>query len=153
MKKFLFITLIISLFSFNSLASNECQKKGDDWKQKMMSEKIAFLTTEIGLTPEEGQQFWPVYNQVNKEKDEVMYNLHMSYKELRKAVNENRSEKDIQKALDTYLESLERQREADTKAADRFKKVLPIEKVAKLYIAEEQFRRHQIHKLHEGKKN
>lgn len=140
------------LLSFNSLAWNDCQKK-EDWKQKMMSEKIAFLTTEIGLTPEEGQQFWPVYNQVEKEKDEIMHSLHMSYKELRKAVGENRSSKEIQKALDNYLSVLERQREGDTKAAERFKKVLPIEKVAKLYIAEEQFRRHQIHKLHESKKN
>ena len=36
---------------------------GEDWKEKIQSEKIAFLTTEIGLTPEEAQAFWPVYNQ------------------------------------------------------------------------------------------
>ena len=68
MKKSLFIMLAASLIAFNSLASNNCQKKGEDWKKKMMSEKIAFFTTEIGITPEEGQAFWPVYNQVNKEK-------------------------------------------------------------------------------------
>ena len=40
----------------------------------------------------------------------------------------------------------------DNGSADRFMKVLPVEKVAKLYLAEEKFRRQQIHKLHENKK-
>jgi hypothetical protein len=35
---------------------------------------------------------------------------------------------------------------------EKLMKVLPVDKVAKLYLAEERFRRHQIHKLHNGKK-
>ena len=50
-------------------ASNNCK---EDWKKKMMSEKIAFLTIELDITPEEAQVFWPVYNQVETEKDQAM---------------------------------------------------------------------------------
>ena len=152
MKKILFITLAISLFSLYCPAGNDCQNKGDDWKQKMRSEKIAFLTTEMGISPEEGQAFWPVYNQVEKEQDIAMREVHLTYKELRKAVEEGRSGKEIQKALDAYLSAQERVKDLNNSVAERFTKVLPVAKVAKFYIAEEKFRRQQIHKLHDNKK-
>ena len=152
MKKSLFIMLAASLIAFNSLASNNCQKKGEDWKKKMMSEKSAFFTTEIGITPEEGQAFWPVYNQVNKEKDEAMHNVFRSYKALAEAIESNRPEKEIKGLLEKYLQAMEYHRELENKASEKYMKVLPVEKVARLYLAEERFRRHQIHKLHDSRK-
>ena len=152
MKKSLFIALIAGLFSFNSFAHDNLQKDKEAWKEKIMSEKIAFFTTEIGISPEEGQLFWPVYNEVNKEKDEAMHKVFKSYKALAEAIDAGRSEKEIKALLDTYLKSMEAQREVENDAAEKYMKVLPIEKVAKLYIAEEKFRRQQIHKLHDGNK-
>ena len=151
MKKSLFIILAACLISFNSTASDSCQKKGEDWKQKIMSEKIAFFTTEIGITPEEGQAFWPVYNQVNKENDEAMRQIFKSYKALAEAIDGNRPEREVKSLLDAYLRAMERHRELENMASDKYMKVLPVEKVARLYLAEEKFRRQQIHKLHGGK--
>ncbi len=151
MKKSLFIVLIASLFTFNGLAHNNFQKDKEDWKQKIMSEKIAFLTTEIGISPEEGQVFWPVYNEINKEKDEIMRQVFRNYRALNEAIENSRPEKEIKDLLDKYLESMEDQRELENDAADKYMKVLPVEKVAKLYIAEEKFRRQQIHRLNDGK--
>ncbi len=152
MKKSLFIMLAVSLIAFNSLASNNCQKKGDDWRHKMMSEKIAFFTTEIGITPEEGQFFWPVYNQVNKEKDEAMHEVFRSYKALTEAIDSRLPEKKVKELLEKYLQAMEHHRELENKASDKYMKVLSVEKVARLYIAEERFRRHQIHKLNDNRK-
>lgn len=128
----------------------EAQKKcGEEWKEKMQNEKIAFLTAEIGLTPEEGQAFWPVYNLVNEEKDKAMHQVITSYKALNKALEENRSQKEISRLLDAYLQAQDNQRKTDSEAADKYRKVLPAEKVAKLYVSEEKFRRQHIRKLHE----
>ena len=63
-------SLLICLAGY---AQNEAKCK-EDWKQKMMSEKIAFLTMELNLTPEEAQVFWPVYNLENKEADKAIGN-------------------------------------------------------------------------------
>ena len=49
--------------NINAFANQRCE---EDWKERIMSEKIAFLTVEVGLTPEEAQVFWPVYNQVDR---------------------------------------------------------------------------------------
>lgn len=126
------------------------QDKDHDWKERMMNEKIAFFTTEIGLTPAEGQAFWPVYNQVNEERDKAMREIFRTYKALSQAVEDGKGAKEVEKLLDEYLNAQQKQRDIDSKAADKYEKVLPIEKVAKVYLAEERFRRQQIHRLHRG---
>lgn len=120
----------------------------DNWKEKMMSEKIAFLTIELGITPEEAQAFWPVYNEINKERDEAMHNVFKTYKALENAVEAGKSEKEVSSLLDKYLDALDAQREVESKAAGRYRKVLSEDKVAKLYIGEEKFRRQHIRRLH-----
>lgn len=122
----------------------------DDWKEKLMAEKIAFLTLEVGLTPEEAQAFWPVYNQVEKEKDEAMFNVIRTYKEMNKAIEEKKSAKEISALLDKYLEAQKKMNEIENGIAAKYKAALPVEKVAKLYVAEEKFRRQQIRKLHDA---
>lgn len=141
MKKIFIISFIIAAF-FSTTASGQ-----NDWKDRMMSEKIAFLTMETGMTPEEAQAFWPVYNQVTKEVDEAMINVFKSYKALEEAVEAG---KDASKLLDNYLNAQQKQREVESKAAARYRKVLPENKVAKLYIGEEKFRRSQIRRLQGG---
>ena len=151
MKRTLLFTLIISLLSFNCHAECSHQKKDGDWRQRMMNEKIAFLTTEIGLTPEEGQTFWPVFNQISEEKDAAMRETFKMYKKLEEAIEAGRPEKELKVLLDEYLKAQDKSRNIEKGANEKLSKVLSVEKIAKLYIAEEHFRRHQIHKLHDRK--
>ena len=139
-KKFLVSFVIAAIFSTAAYGQN-------DWKDRMMSEKIAFLTMETGMTPEEAQAFWPVYNEVNKELNDAVVNVFKNYKALEDAVNAG---KDASKLLDNYLAALEKQRSVESKAAAKYRKVLPENKVAKLYIGEEKFRRNQIRRLQGG---
>ena len=52
---------------------------------------------------------------------------------------------------DTELFKTDKSRNIEKGANEKLSKVLSVEKIAKLYIAEEHFRRHQIHKLHNRK--
>ncbi len=119
----------------------------EDWKAKMMSEKIAFFTVELGITPEEAQEFWPVYNEVSKEKDAAIYNVFKTYMALDEALNAGKPEKEISKLLNEYLNAQKVQRDIDTKAAEKYRKVLSEEKLAKLYVSEEKFRRLNIRRM------
>ena len=138
-------TMALMCISINSFAHKRCE---EDWKEKIMSEKIAFLTIEVGLTPEEAQTFWPVYNQVEQGKDEAIKKSIHAYRELNKAVEEGKSTKEISALLDNYLAAQKNLREYENGIADKYKSVLPADKVAKLYVAEEKFRRQQIRNLH-----
>lgn len=148
MKKFIILSLFLSSLMLTSAhAANNSQ---GDWKQRIMSEKIAFLTIEMGITPEEAQAFWPVYNQVEKERDEAVRLVFQSFKALEDAVAAGKSEKEVAKLLETYLDALEQQSKIDTQASAKYEKVLSVKKLAKLYVGEEKFRRQQVRRLHVG---
>lgn len=150
MKKIIYILTTSILMLTSAISASAEERFQDNWKEKIMSEKIAFLTMEMGITPEEAQVFWPVYNQVDKQRDEAIRNVFRSYKAVEDAVAAGKGEKELNKLLDEYISALEAQGEVEQKAYKEYAKVLPMEKLAKLYVAEEKFRRQHIRKLHGG---
>ena len=79
-----------------------------------------------------------------------MFGVIRAYKEMSKAIDEKKGEKEISALLDKYLDAQKKVNEVENGIAAKYKAVLPVEKVAKLYVAEEKFRRQQIRKLHDG---
>ena len=153
MKHRLIITIAALLIAALHVNAQPNQKQ-EDWKEKMQSVKIAFLTTEIGLTPTEAQNFWPIYNSVSEELDKAMRSTFHSYMELEKALNENKSDKEVSKCLERYLDALSSQDEIRSDSVAKYRKILPDTKVAKIFVAEEKFRRQQIRRMqqHAGQK-
>ena len=141
---------VIALLSITNI---QAQSKKSEWQEKVMSEKIAFITTELELTPEEAQVFWPVYNQIAKEKFEKQKQVKTAYASLKKALAEGTaSDKEISKLLDEYIAAKQACNQNGKADADKFRKVLPAKKVAKLYVAEENFRRQHIRNFKGGHK-
>lgn len=152
MKRTIISAVIIAVMATFATTTAYAQKdKGhEDWKKKMMSEKVAFFTVELDLTPEEAQKFWLVYNEIDKEKDAANEAVFKAYIELEKAIEAGRPGKEISTLLDNYIEAMEEQTEINVEADEKFRKVLPVEKVARLYLGEEEFRRQYIRRLHRG---
>ena len=150
MKNFRIFAAIAAL-AIISASSAFAQPKKQNWHEKMMSEKIGYLTTKLELTPEEAQAFWPVYNQITKELEEKQLKVKTAHTALKKAIDEAGDSKEIDRLLDEYL-SAKQANNTNAKAyADQYRKVLPSEKVAKLYLAEEKFRRMHIRNFKGGK--
>lgn len=136
----------LTLFSMTTFA----QQKGN-WQERIKSEKIAFITAELDLTPEEAQVFWPVYNQIEKKALESQQAVRAAYHALVQALkSDTATDKDIDKLLDDYLAAKLAQKNSGKDDAAKFRKVLSSKKVAKLYVAEEKFRRHHIRNIHGG---
>ena len=150
MKHMKLFTAVIAAFMIFTATSSAQPKEKNNWHQKMQSEMIAFITAELELTPEEAQVFWPVYNQVEAEKDAAMREVIKSYKELHKATEEGRSAKELSNLLDKHIEAQKNLRALENGIAERYKAVLPVEKVVRLYVGEEKFRRHHIRKMKSG---
>ncbi len=119
----------------------------ENWKDRIMSEKVAFLSIELGLTPAEAQKFWPIYNEVNKELDEAIFNVFKTFMALEEGMKAKKPEKEISKLLDNYHKALEKQRNVERGSVEKYRKVLTVEQVAKLHIGEEKLRRQQIRRL------
>ena len=125
------------------------QKKGENWQEKVRAERVAFLTTELDLSEAEAQDFWPVYNAVQKERRDAFKAVHSAAKALSNALK--KGEGDTAALLEAYLKAHEQTTALERSSVERFKKVLPIEKVAKLTLAEEKFRHRQIGQLQQGR--
>ena len=134
MKNLRLFAAAAAAFTLLSISSAQAHPKGHgNWQEKIRSEKIAFITSELNLTPEEAQVFWPVYNQVDKERDEAIRRVFRSYKAVEDAVAAGKDEKELNKLLDEHLAALKAQGEVEQKAYKDYAKVLPTEKLAKLY--------------------
>jgi len=147
------VILLAILSGYQAFAQNPWQgpRNNDDWASRMKSEKIGFLTSEIGLTPQEAQAFWPIYNRAEDERAAAMLQVRNSFGDMMNALNEGKG--DFTKLLDNYLIANSAQVQIDQKYAKEYLKVLSAEKVAKLFAAEEKFRREQINKLNPYRNN
>lgn len=138
----------IAAFAIISASSAFAQPNKQNWHEKMMSEKIGYLTAELELTPEEAQAFWPVYNKIAEKNREQNKAVGEAYKALTQALKEGTaSDKEIDKLLDNYITAKQAQKEVGKSDMEQYRKILPSQKVAKLFIAEENYRRHQINRM------
>ncbi|MCQ2146402.1 MAG: hypothetical protein MJZ16_02690 [Bacteroidales bacterium] len=160
MKRFIIIILALLTVSFSAFAQSQDSKQaqqsqqqnqhhgyGRDWQQRMKAEKIAYLTAAMGLTPEEAQKFWPLYNQAEAESGRATAESMAAYVELTKAVKEGKSGKDLEALVNRYTKAEAATRAIDQKYAPQYMKILSAEKVAKLFVGEEEFRRIQMRKF------
>ena len=152
MKRIVRYVLCMSLMALVSLGALAQQKKDrkmdrEGWKEKVQAERVAYLTTALELTVEESEAFWPVYNAVQKNKGNAFKDVAAAMDALKDAIQEGKDAKEMEVLLQSFLEAREDCEEIDKEAVAQYKKVLPVEKVAKLFVAEEQFRHQQIKRL------
>ena len=150
MKRIISVFCVLALVGSVAFAQNKPeQKKGNDWREKVRAEQVAFITSELDLTESEAQSFWPVYNEVQKQRRDAFRASGEAFKNLKEGLDG----KDVSALLNKYLEAKKACDKVEEEAVARFKKVLPVEKVAKLLLAEENFRHQQIGRLQRGTGN
>lgn len=115
-------------------------------RENIEAMKIAFLTKKLNLTPEEAQVFWPVYNQYKDKLDDLRKKRKQDHKDARKNLEEM-ADKDVEQMVDAEIVFRQKELDLQKEYHSKFKAVLPIKKVAKLYEAEEQFKRVLLDKL------
>ena len=70
-----------------------------------------------------------------------------AYRALEKSIEAGEDDKAISVLLDKYLDAREKGEGIERKYTTEYRKILSNDKIARLYIGEENFRRQQIHKL------
>ena len=147
MKKIISVLLTAMLVSGLAFAQKNGKKDPEQWREKVRAEQVGFITSELNLTESEAQAFWPVYNEIQEQRREAFKASADAFK----ALKDGAEGKETDKLLDQYLAAKKNCDAVEANAVARYKKVLPVEKVAKLLVAEEKFRHQQIGKLGAGK--
>ena len=112
----------------------------------LRAQKIAFITQRIDLTTDEAQVFWPIYNELAKKKEE----LNKRRKEIAFELKNNRDTYDNaqkEKLADKFVGLKLKDANLDIEYLEKFKKVLSIDKVLKLFQAELAFKNYLLNKV------
>ena len=128
MKKLYFILSLILLTTVNQVRAQEIDQN-EKKQQDIESLKVAFISRELELTPEEAQKFWPLYNQYSKE--------------LKVTVKDN---EDVLDRDEKVLNLRKRYR-------DQFTKVIGNQRMNKMFGAEGRFRKLLIHAMKNQRTN
>lgn len=136
------IVVVLALFSLTRTAVFAHQE--GDWKEKMRAERVAFLTTAMELTPAEAEKFWPVYNSMEAERGASFGKVMRAYKALSDGVAAGKTDKELEVLVNDYTTANKNSHSIEAKYTPQLIKILSVSKVAKLFVAEEEFRRQQI---------
>lgn len=138
------ITLLLLTIGISTIFA---QRRGES-NEKIESFQVAFFTQKLDLTADEAKAFWPIYNQYKIE----LKALKTEQQQLMKGDYSGMSDKELDKLIAQRFEIKQKQLDLEKQYYLKFKKVLPMEKVAKLPHVERAFRSELLKKMKENKK-
>jgi hypothetical protein len=109
-------------------------------KGQIEAQKIAYITKELSLSPQEAQAFWPVYNEFDAKRRELRQTFGKSALLEDKNIDEL-SDKEAAELADGQLIQSQKLLDLRKEYHSKFKSVLPIKKVLKLYESERGFQK------------
>lgn len=152
MKKELIIILSGIIVFLNFAVSGQDKESHEARMEKYRAEKVSFLTTRLDFTPAEAEKFWPIYNQMEKERWEAQ-KLRRDLENKVREAEESLSDNDVIKLTREYSGSLQQEGALLTSYNEKLLKVLPPKKVLKLYKTENEFRMYMIKKYRDNQNN
>ena len=150
MKRELNIVFIGLLLFITMQTHGQDQPRDERW-EKIKAEKVAFLTTQLALTPAEAEKFWPIYNEMEQQR----WNAQRARRELENKVSEaeeSLSENEVIKLTRDFAGSMAKEGALLSGYNEKLLKVIPAKKVLKLYKAENEFRMNMIRKFRDNNK-
>ena len=127
--------LMLFIICFSSFA----QSGGRDWRQQIKAQKVAFITEQLSLTPQEAQKFWPIYNSFEDKLHQIRRNDERAIRDAMK--KENLTEKEAQDIINQFLAVENKTHLAKQQLIKDLGNVIPPQKIIKLKIAEDAFNR------------
>ncbi len=146
------LILLFAFFAFIAVSINAQEESREERREKYRAEKIAFITDKLELTPSEAQKFWPIYNEMENKKWEIQKNRRELESKVRDG-EEKLSDREVIKLTRDFSSNLQQESDLYAKYNEEFLKVLPPQKVLKLYNAEGEFRMHMIKKYRDRHKD
>ncbi len=146
MKTYLFLLIILT--STNALFA---QGPGPNRFERIKAHKIAYITNQVGLSPEEAENFWPLYNQYEMQLHQLKV---VDRKELLSGITnngglENLSEEEAQIITQNIDKLKTNIYQTENEKYNKLQKVLSAKKLLKLYKAEQDFKKELLNRLRE----
>ena len=133
--KYIFIC-VFCIFARTAMAQSGTKR------DKIDALRVSFISSKVSLTTQENQLFWPLYNEYNDKADNIKKSFRQQFV---KDVDFNTlSDKEAEAYLIAELLVKQKEYELSKEYYEKFKKVLPIKKIALIRRAEDDFKKELI---------
>lgn len=113
--------------------------------REIKAQKSAFITARLELTPEEAQQFWPIYNEFDDKQDVIRKEMRELFRGPVEDAELNETE--AAQVLDKGLQLRQREIDLERSYLEKFKKAIGARKTMLLRKAEHDFNREVLRKF------
>jgi hypothetical protein len=147
------LALMISLFVSPAIAQEGDKTPGQDGRserfERIQAMKVAYITQELKLTPEEAEKFWPLYNEFEAKRNQILNGV-MKGPPHEKPDFDAMSDEEINEMIQNKFEEERAMVGLQEEYYAKYKEILPVRKVAKYYEAEKRFRSRLLQGLRDG---
>ncbi len=133
--KYLFLC-VFWLMAFATIAQPATKR------DKIEALRVSFISSKVALTNQEAQFFWPLYNEYNDKQDNIKKSFRQQF--IKDVDFNTLTDKEAEAYLIAELVVKQKEYELSKEYYEKFKKVLPIKKIALIRRAEEDFKKELI---------
>ena len=150
MKK-LSIIVVLLMFSTSILFAQGRRGPQANMVKRMKAEKIAFLATELELTPKEAQEFWPVYNEMSEKLKTEKKSRRKIVKDLKENY-EGHSDDDCKTKANAIMDSEIKEAQLKKEYHGKIAGIIGYKKASKLLSLEQRFKRGLLDRVNDTQK-
>ena len=135
MKKYCYIFILLWI-AFNSESQTNAKR------DKIDQLRVAFINSKVDLSNQETQQFWPLYNELNDKLDNFKKTYRINF--IKNFNAEIISDKEAEALLTAEFILKQKELDLNKEYYEKYKKILPIKKIALIKMAENDFKKELI---------
>ena len=137
--------ILIAIILISSLGNAMAQKDQDDRDDRLATYRAEVFTRVLRFNSEEAQGFWPVYNSFLDRREQLQRDFRANKQE------DQMSDSEVAEQIKQYFEKKQRDLELEKELYQNLKTVLPLRKIAKIPMAEREFRESLVKQLQENR--
>lgn len=129
--------LLLSARLFAQDEELQQQEQDPKVKQKIQAARIAYITDQLALTPEEAEKFWPIYREFSEKRQHLL----KEYRQAKRNPDPNKTAEQNDKDLvDLSLKLKQQEVDLEKDYSGKLLKVISAQKLRTLPEAERKFR-------------
>jgi hypothetical protein len=127
--------IVLCLLAGAAVAQDDDVPQNQDTKvrDKIEAARVAYITNQLELTPEEAEKFWPIYREFAQRRREIR-------REIRDVGRNADTEKSDQEIVDQQFKARQKELDLEKDYSGRLLKVISAQKLRSLPQAERKFR-------------
>lgn len=148
MKCYTLFLIMACTFLLGSTTAFAQNNRAQDRNENVEAAKVAFITDKMGLTAEQSQKFWPIYNEYEAKRRALIKAYRSGY---RRNVDEL-SEQEANERINEMFSTKERELALEKEYAAKYQRIITNKQLILLYRAERDFTKLLLQRLDNNKR-